>query len=91
MKACVPPVDLSEIFTLANTYLKLKIAPGNGLGSTFVTAADNVDKKEWQKRYRRKLKSKGKKILKLRRMKRSSTLHTYQVNTIGMRCDGKYS
>jgi hypothetical protein len=50
MKACVPPVDLSEIFTLANTYLKLKIAPGNGLGSTFVTAADNVDKKEWQKR-----------------------------------------
>jgi hypothetical protein len=53
MKACNPPADLNEIFTLANTYLKPKIAAGNGLGSTFATAADHVDKKEKDRQKRR--------------------------------------
>jgi hypothetical protein len=46
MKACNPPSDLNKIFTLANTYLKPKVTAGNGLGSTFATVADHVDKKE---------------------------------------------
>jgi hypothetical protein len=45
MKACDPPKDLNEVFTLAKTYLKPKIALGNGLGSTFAITADYVDKK----------------------------------------------
>jgi hypothetical protein len=50
LNSCKPPVDLNEIFTLANTYLKLKIATGNGLGSTFATTADYTSKKERQKK-----------------------------------------
>jgi hypothetical protein len=53
MKACNPPADLNEIFTLANAYLKPKIATGNGLGSTFATAADHVDKREKERQKRR--------------------------------------
>jgi len=34
LKSCKPPVDLNETFTLANTYLKPKVAMGNGLSST---------------------------------------------------------
>jgi hypothetical protein len=34
------PADLNENFTLANTYLKPKITPGNGLGSTFAITAN---------------------------------------------------
>jgi hypothetical protein len=39
-------VDLNEIFTLANTYLKPKVALGNGLGSIFTTIPDYIDIKE---------------------------------------------
>jgi hypothetical protein len=53
MKACNPLVDLNKIFTLANTYLNLKIAAGNGLGSTFATAADHVDKEEKERQKQR--------------------------------------
>jgi hypothetical protein len=42
MKACDPPQTTSKHIP--------KIALGNGLGSTFATAADYVDKKEQQKR-----------------------------------------
>jgi hypothetical protein len=54
MKACSPPKDLNEIFTLANTYLKPKVTTGNGLGSTFATAADHVDKKGKERQKRRR-------------------------------------
>jgi hypothetical protein len=54
MKACNPPADLNKIFTLANTYLKPKIAAGKGMGSTFATAADHVDKKEKDRQKRRR-------------------------------------
>jgi hypothetical protein len=43
-KACNPPADLNEIFTLANTYLKPKAATGGGFASTFATTVDTVDK-----------------------------------------------
>jgi hypothetical protein len=46
LKLYKPPVDLNKIFTLANTYLKPKVATGNGLGSTFATMADYISKKE---------------------------------------------
>jgi hypothetical protein len=45
LKSCKPPADLNEIFTLANTYLKPKVANGNGLGSPFATTADYISKK----------------------------------------------
>jgi hypothetical protein len=46
MKAVKPPVDLNEILTLANTYLKPKVMTrGGGIGSTFATTADTVKKK----------------------------------------------
>jgi hypothetical protein len=44
LKACNPPADLNEIFTLANTYLKPKAATGGGFASTFATTVDTVDK-----------------------------------------------
>ncbi len=44
LKACNPPADLNEIFTLVNTYLKLKAATGGGFASTFTTTVDTVDK-----------------------------------------------
>jgi hypothetical protein len=54
MKACNPPADLNEIFTLANTYLKPKVTTGNGLGSMFATTADYVDKKGKERQKRRR-------------------------------------
>ena len=53
LKSCKPPADLNEIFPLANTYLKPKIATSNGLGSTFATTADYISKKERHNRKRR--------------------------------------
>lgn len=44
LKACKPPEDLNVIFTLANTYVKPKTVTGGGLGSTFATTVDTVDK-----------------------------------------------
>lgn len=44
MKSVKPPVDLNEIFTLADTYLKPKVMiEGGGIGSTFATTADTVE------------------------------------------------
>lgn len=48
LESCKPPVDLKDIFTLANTYLKPKVAASNGLRSTLLSTADYVDKKERQ-------------------------------------------
>jgi hypothetical protein len=45
MKSCSLPKDLNEMFTLASTHLKPKMALGGGIGSTFATTADKVDKK----------------------------------------------
>jgi hypothetical protein len=46
MKSVQPPKDLNEIFTLANTYLKPKVVTGTGgIGSTFATIADTIEKK----------------------------------------------
>jgi hypothetical protein len=56
LKSCKPPADLNEIFTLANTYLKPKVATGYGLGSTFATTADYISKKERQKRPKKQIK-----------------------------------
>ena len=44
MKGCNLPKDLNEMYTLASTHLKPKMALGGGIGSTFATTTDKVDK-----------------------------------------------
>jgi hypothetical protein len=54
MKGCNPPKDLNEMYILASMHLKLKMALGGGIGSTFATAADKVNKKQGEEKGRRK-------------------------------------
>jgi hypothetical protein len=51
MKSVKPPKDLNEIFTLANTYLKPKLATGSGgIGSTFAMTTDTIERKPWERK-----------------------------------------
>lgn len=50
LKACNPPKDLNEISTMANKYLKRKVAISGSHGSTFVTTIDKVEPKHDEKR-----------------------------------------
>jgi hypothetical protein len=54
MKGCSLPKDLNEMYTLTSTHLKPKMALGGGIGSTFATTADKVDKKPVEEKGRRK-------------------------------------
>ncbi len=46
VKAIEPPMNLNEMFALANSWLKEKLLSGGGYGSTFATKADKVNKKD---------------------------------------------
>ena len=46
MKAVDPPENLNEIYLLASTHLKPKVALGGGIGSTFATMSDTVEKRQ---------------------------------------------
>ncbi len=45
IKGCSPPKDLNKIYLLASTHVKPKAAVVRGIGSTFATTTDWVDKK----------------------------------------------
>jgi hypothetical protein len=46
MKAVDLPENLNEIYLLASTHLKPKVALGGGIGSTFATMSDTVEKRQ---------------------------------------------